>query len=180
MNRDSNGTKTLLIGIDLTRAMPSAGWARESATARLLTLARFGRDDRGGAVRSTGQCAHRNFLEAPHLNRTINAKARNRMTSGPNGEKVLDPRGIKQMLDVGRNLGKAEFLRDFIKAKGGNCELVESKTGRFSFTKMKEVDFRLLGIYSGPTSEHGRDAALLIHPLNKTFGDWSVAEAKQG
>lgn len=114
------------------------------------------------------------FLEAPYLNKSVHSGILRQGYDNGSG-KLLTPVLVKKILDVGKNMGLAMGLRDHIQTMA-NLELVESKPNMYSRTKTSAAEVQSLGLFDGKTSEHSRDAMMLIHPANMNFVTWLKRE----
>lgn len=92
------------------------------------------------------------ILEATYLNRAVWIPTNNRK----NFSKIAR--------NVGMNQQTAKFIRDFCKDR--NIELIESKPGKKSHTKLDSQQFERITGYRGRISQHARDAAMLIFGRN--------------
>lgn len=88
------------------------------------------------------------YIEAPHLNRPVWHRGTNSRTQGK----------IDQ--NVGENKGKAKLIIEDCRNLG--LPVVECKPSKQSMTKLDAAEFGRITGWRAPTSEHGRDAAMLV------------------
>jgi hypothetical protein len=88
-------------------------------------------------------------IEAPHLNRPVWIRAE---------------RGASRIAqNVGENKAKAKLLIEYCDILGLMC--FESRPTRRSMTKLSAEQFGQITGWKGQTSEHGRDAGMLVFGL---------------
>jgi len=69
----------------------------------------------------------------------------------------------KAAQNVGENKAKAKLIVEYCEKAG--IEVIKQKPSKKSKTKMKAPEFEFLTGWKGRTSEHGRDAAMLVWGL---------------
>jgi hypothetical protein len=89
------------------------------------------------------------YIEAPHQNKPVwkfseNKKIQNCMSS-----------------KIGENKAKAKLIIEYCKMK--DILVTECKPTKKSMTKLDDMTFKKLTGYMGETSEHGRDAGMLVY-----------------
>ena len=143
----------ILIGID-----PDKGWAEyDTVTKKLLdveTVDFWGIITR---IMTTTQLIGdeaKIYCEAPQKNAPV-------WTKGKTITKDVLAIKMKIAQDVGRNKCKAELIGEYCLRNNIRFEFV--KPTKKSLTKLKAEDFKKITGYEGRTSEHGRDAAMLVY-----------------
>ncbi len=74
------------------------------------------------------------------------------------------PDKVRQYTRLARNVGYNQMITKLIRewCERRNIPLVDIVPSKRSMTKMQAVPFKHLTKYPGQTSEHGRDAAMLV------------------
>lgn len=90
------------------------------------------------------------FLEDPTQNRPVWIR-----------DGMEDRRHVKIAQDVGKNKRDAELIHEWCSLQMVECKLLVP--GKNSQSKLTPESFKNITKYSGRTSQHGRDAAMLVY-----------------
>lgn len=147
--------KKVYIGID-----PDKGWAEWDADAQkflAVDTVNFweieSRLKKIAAMHHAGEVAVRIYIETPQHNPPVFPKS-----NRPNERRKF----LKIAQNVGENKGKAKLLVRLCKALFGNENVIQMTPNKKSLTKLDKDPFKFQTGWKPRTSEHGRDAAMLV------------------
>lgn len=145
---------TTFIGVDVGRHIGTATWQPETKDLRLATF----NDDPDAALDYLLEIVRRYenvivTVEDPNINRPVFARP------GTNA---------RTMMKIAQNVGAVkESTRELIRVLQSRCVLVERvapRRGRRGVrAKVSSAEFRQITGYSGRSSQHARDAAMLVY-----------------